>query len=488
MRIVLLGAPGTGKDTQAKKLTGYYGIPRISTGEMLREAVAAGTPNGKRAAPYLESGQHVPDDINCDVLKDRLLEPEIRNGFLIEGFPRSAVQADALDGVLESMNLPVDLVLMMEGDHDLFMERLEGRQSCRACGFKYNVFTVPPRVEGVCDQCGGRVRRRADDYEEIIANRMRAYELQVGPLMQYYKMHGKLRQVNAEASSEAVYRKLRKIIDETPPTVIETEPVVEAAVPIGYDTLDAGAQTKEEALIAEIMAANRGAHKKKASKKAAAKKAAPKKTAPKKAAPKKVAPKKAAPKKAAAKKAAPKKAAAKKAAPKKAAAKKAAAKKAAPKKAAPKKAAAKKAAAKKAAPKKAAPKKAAARKAAPKKVVAKKAAPKKAAPKKAAPKKAAPKKAAPKNAAPKNAAPKTAAPKTAAPKKAAPTKAAPKKAAPKKAAPKKAAPKKAAPKKAAAKKAAPKKAAPKKAAPKKAAAKKAAQKKAAPKKAAAKKR
>ncbi len=160
MRIVLLGAPGTGKDTQAKKLTGYYGIPRISTGEMLREAVAAGTPNGKRAAPYLESGQHVPDEINCDVLKDRLMEPEIRNGFLIEGFPRSAIQADALDAVLESMNLPVDLVLMMEGDHDLFMERLEGRQSCRACGFKYNVFTVPPRVEGVCDQCGGRVRRR----------------------------------------------------------------------------------------------------------------------------------------------------------------------------------------------------------------------------------------------------------------------------------------------------------------------------------------
>ncbi|MES9856094.1 MAG: adenylate kinase [Sedimenticola sp.] len=362
MRVVLLGAPGTGKDTQAKKLTRYYGIPRISTGEMLREAVAAGTPNGKRAAPYLESGQHVPDEINCDVLKDRLMEPEINNGFLLEGFPRNSIQADALDAVLESMNLPIDLVLMMEGDHDLFMERLEGRQSCRACGFKYNVFTVPPRVEGVCDQCGGQVRRRADDYEEIIANRMRAYELQAGPLMRYYKMHGKLRQVNAEASSDAIYRRLRRIIDEAPPTIIETEPVVEAATPIGYDTLNEGGKSKEEALIAEIMSANKVTKKRAASKKTTAKKAASKKAASKKAASKKAASKRAAPKKAAPKKAAPKKAAPKRAAPKRAAPKRAAPKRAAPKRAAPKRAAPKRAAPKRVVPKKAAPKKAVAKK------------------------------------------------------------------------------------------------------------------------------
>ncbi|MET0102136.1 MAG: nucleoside monophosphate kinase [Sedimenticola sp.] len=413
MRMVLLGAPGSGKGTQASKISAKYGIPRISTGDMLREAAAAGDNAGIQAKALLDLGQIVPDEITCDALKWRLSRPDVENGFLLVGFPRGAAQAVILDEVLDAMVLPLDLVMVLDGDPDHFMERLEGRRVCQSCGRTYNIFSVPPRVDGACDDCGGRVKRRADDNEETIANRMRVYEAQFQSLNQYYSLQGKIHLVSAEADDDRVFRDLCKVIDETPETVVERTPEqdMKAGIARIADAIEAAqARVAEQAEEPEAESVESVPEAKAAPKKkvAAKKKAAPKKkvVAKKKAAPKKkvVAKKKAAPKKKvmAKKKAAPKKKviAKKKAAPKK---KVIAKKKAAPKKkvVAKKKTAPKK---KVVAKKKAAPKKkvVAKKKAAPKKkvVAKKKAAPKKkvVAKKKAAPKKkvVAKKKAAPK--------------------------------------------------------------------------------------------
>jgi len=180
MRIVLLGAPGSGKGTQATKLTDHYRLVRISTTVILRQAAQGESMPGKQAKAFLDLGQHVPDEIVCLVLKERLSRQDVQSGFLLVGFPHSAAQADALDEILEELSLPVDLVLQLEGDHDHFMERLEGRETCRSCAAMYNIFFNPPKVEGVCDLCGGRVRRRSDDNEKTISNRMRNYDQHAG--------------------------------------------------------------------------------------------------------------------------------------------------------------------------------------------------------------------------------------------------------------------------------------------------------------------
>ncbi len=502
MRIVLLGAPGSGKGTQAKLLVEKYKVPQISTGDLLRAAVVTGTPLGLRAKEAMEAGQLVSDEIVLGIIRERLAEPDAQKGFILDGFPRNIPQAEALDAMLQSVGMPLQGAILIDVDFDVLMQRLTGRRTCASCGQMYNIYTSPPQLDDRCDKCGGDLRHRADDNEETIGNRLRVYTAQTAPLVEYFRSQGKLYTIDGVGEIEDIFAQVDAVVASLPAGLAEQQPA-EPKVPsvkkaaAGKTTtpekkpeekatvsnVGAGEEltaTAEQAPAAETKAAAKKApaKRKATTKKAVAKKAAPKKAAAKKAAPKKAAAKKAAPKKAAAKKAAPKKAAAKKAAPKKAAAKKAAPKKAAAKKAAPKKAAAKKAAPKKAV-KKAAPKKAV-KKAAPKKAV-KKAAPKKAVAKKAAPKKAV-KKAAPKKAV-KKAAPKKAAAKKAAPKKAVAKKAAPKKAV-KKAAPKKAAAKKAAPKKAAAKKSVlKKKVAVKKAAPKKAAAKKAPAKRGAAKKA-----
>lgn len=442
MRIVLLGAPGSGKGTQAGKLSEYYGIPLISSVSVLKEAAAAETEAGLQARIYQDHNQHVPDEILLLALRDRLLRPDIHNGFLLVGFPRTAAQADALDGLLEELNLPLDLVLRLEGDPDHFMERLEGRRICQSCGAMYNVFTAPPIVEEVCDLCGGRVKRRADDNEETIASRMRIYESQSASLIRYYALHGKLRQTDGSAGDDAVFRALRQILDEHPPTVIETEPVSEPPVPIRLQQPEAAPAGEARAAMgdtasestatpaaAEEKRSGRTAAKKPAAKKAAAKKAAPKKTAPKRTAAKSPPAKKTAAKKkavpgkgaaatmarkkaparvgaakkaagtASAKRPAAKKSGAEKSATKQAAPEKAAVKRDAPVKAAPKKAATAKAPAQLAQPKRGATGKRAAGKGPLKKPPAERAAAAKAAPKKAAAKRAAPGKGSPKKAA-----------------------------------------------------------------------------------------
>jgi adenylate kinase len=422
MRIVLLGAPGSGKGTQAGMLAEHYRIPKISIGDVIRGYEEDNPEIALQAKMSSDTFHHLPEDLAFSALKDRLSAPDVQSGFLLVSFPRTAVQGDRLDEILESLNMPIDLVLQLDGDSDVFMERLEGRRICQSCGQMYNIFTNPPRVEGICDQCGGQIRRRADDNEQTISTRMRIYEHQIASLAQYYKLHGKLRTVSAELDQQALFRALCNVIEATPPTVVVTEPISEPPVALKEHTMVSGSDTTpDEKTVAAseekpqaIVAANEPAAetaappeaaapaKKKAVKKAVVKKAASKKTAAKKSA-KKAAVKKASPskkkaaKKAAVKKAAPKKKAAKKATVKKSAAKKtvkkSAAKKAAVKKTTTKKTAAKKtvkkSVAKKAPIKKASAKKSAVKKAPAKKVTAKKAPAKKAAVKKSPVKKAA---------------------------------------------------------------------------------------------------
>ncbi len=400
MRIVLLGAPGSGKGTQGKQLSEKYHIPQISTGDLLRAAVAAGSSLGLQAKAAMDAGQLVSDDIVLGMIEERLAQSDARKGFILDGFPRNIPQAQALDDMLQRLGKPLDVALHMDVDFDLLMQRLTGRRTCESCGQVFNVYTSPSKLEGQCDSCGGNLRHRADDREETIGNRLKVYEAQTKPLVEYFQEQEKLKTIEAIGEIADIFSGICAILDEIykrkAPRAKKVSLDVDAIAAAVSKKVSAAKEetTMDEPVITAAAAKSKSAKKKKV---AAKKTAAPKKkvAAKKKAAPKKkvAAKKKAAPKKkvAAKKKAAPKKkvAAKKKAAPKK---KVAAKKKAAPKKkvAAKKKAAPKK---KVAAKKKAAPKKkvAAKKKAAPKKkvVAKKKAAPKTkvAAKKKAAPKK-----------------------------------------------------------------------------------------------------
>ncbi len=476
MRIVLLGAPGSGKGTQAKLLIEKYNIPQISTGDLLRAAVEGNTPLGQQARAAMDAGQLVSDDIVLGIIRERLAQADARNGFILDGFPRNIPQAEALDAMLGRMTMPIDAAILIDVDLDSLMQRLTGRRTCASCGQMYNIFSSPPRLDDRCDKCGGELRHRADDNEETIGNRLRIYEAQTAPLVEYFRGQGKLYSVSGQGEIDDIFHSIIKVLDEVrnkPPVMapihLEPEAIREAAEKIAaMINADDNAAAKPAVAKPKPKPAAKSAPAKAAKPaKAAAEKATADKPAAKKAAAKKTTAKKATAKKASAKKAVAKKASVKKTAAKKPAAKKAASKKAAPKKAAVKKKAVKKSAAKPKAVKKAVVKSKASKEAKMKKAVKKKAV-KKAAVKKKAVKKTAVKKKAVKKAAPKKAV-----------KKKAVKKAAPKKKAVKKAVKKKAV-KKAAPKKKAVKKAVKKKAV-KKAAPKKAVKKKAAKKKAAKK-------
>ena len=355
MRIVLIGAPGSGKGTQAKYLIEKYGIPQISTGDLLREAVSEGTPLGLQAKRYMEAGQLVPDELVLDMISERLGREDARKGFILDGFPRNIPQAEALDRMLERMGMPLQVSLLIDVPLDILMQRLTGRRTCSACGAIYNVYTNPPRVPGRCDKCGGELVQRADDNEETVAKRLRVYQEQTAPLIDYYRQQGILRTVPGVGEVEEIFQAIVRILDTLP----AAEKPAEAA------PAEPEAEAKPASRPAKKKAVKKKAAKKKAAgkKKATKKKAAKKKAAKKKVAKKKVAKKKAVKKKAAKNKVARKKVAKKKVAKKKAAKKKAAKKKAAKKKAAKKKVAKKKAARKKAARKKVARKKVARKKA-----------------------------------------------------------------------------------------------------------------------------
>ena len=188
MRLILLGAPGAGKGTQAEVICNTLNIPAISTGNILREAKAKVTPLGLEAATYMDSGKLVPDELVINILKERLKEDDCQNGFILDGFPRTVPQAEALD----QMGVVIDRVVDLEVPDDKIMARLSGRRVCEKCGSSYHVLYKPTKVEGVCDRCGGKTVQRKDDAPETIKERLEVYHAQTEPLKDYYKKTGKL--------------------------------------------------------------------------------------------------------------------------------------------------------------------------------------------------------------------------------------------------------------------------------------------------------
>ena len=188
MRLILLGAPGAGKGTQAEVICNTLNIPAISTGNILREAKAKGTPLGLEAATYMDSGKLVPDELVINILKERLKEDDCQHGLILDGFPRTVPQAEALD----QMGVVIDRVVDLEVPDDKIMARLSGRRVCEKCGSSYHVLYKPTKVEGVCDRCGGKTVQRKDDAPETIKERLEVYHAQTEPLKDYYKKTGKL--------------------------------------------------------------------------------------------------------------------------------------------------------------------------------------------------------------------------------------------------------------------------------------------------------
>lgn len=209
MRIVLLGAPGSGKGTQAKKLVADHGYPQISTGDLLRDAVARGTEYGLKAKAAMEAGQLVSDEIVLGILRDRLAQPDTADGFILDGFPRNLSQASSLEEVLGDIGQPLDAAVLMDLDFEVLFKRLTGRRSCKNCGRIYNIYFLPVPADGRCESCGGdEFVHRADDKEETIGRRLEVYQKETAPLVDYYRALGKLKVVDAEGSFDEVYGRL----------------------------------------------------------------------------------------------------------------------------------------------------------------------------------------------------------------------------------------------------------------------------------------
>ncbi len=212
MNLILLGPPGAGKGTQAKRLTAELGIPQISTGDMLREAVREGSPMGLKAKSYMDAGALVPDEVVVGIVEERIQQPDCAKGFMLDGFPRTTAQADALATMLDKKGLKLDHVVCIEADREELVKRLSGRRTCRQCMAPYHVLFNPPKREGVCDKCGGELFQRDDDKEEAIRARLVTYENQTAPLIAYYEERGILRKVNGLGTVEEVYERIKRAI------------------------------------------------------------------------------------------------------------------------------------------------------------------------------------------------------------------------------------------------------------------------------------
>ena len=216
--IVFLGAPGAGKGTQAKRIVERYGIPQVSTGDILRDNRERGTELGKKVAPIMAAGNLVPDELVLAMVADRLKQPDCERGFILDGFPRTVAQAEWLDGFLASRNFlghkAQPVVISIEVEYNQLLQRLTGRRSCPADGKIYNIYSQPPKKNGVCDFCGSQLVQREDDREEVISERLKSYEKKTLPLADYYRQQGRLHVLNGELPVEQVTAKVFAVIEK----------------------------------------------------------------------------------------------------------------------------------------------------------------------------------------------------------------------------------------------------------------------------------
>lgn len=212
MKIIMLGAPGAGKGTQAKQIAGKYSIPHISTGDIFRANIKNGTDLGKKAKEYMDQGLLVPDELTCDLVMDRIQQDDCVNGFVLDGFPRTIPQAKALDAALEKLGQHMDVAIDVDVPDDNIVNRMSGRRACLDCGATYHVVSLPPKTEGKCDHCGSNLVLRDDDKPETVQKRLSVYHEQTQPLIDYYKNQGILKSVDGTQPMEAVFTAITDIL------------------------------------------------------------------------------------------------------------------------------------------------------------------------------------------------------------------------------------------------------------------------------------
>jgi adenylate kinase len=212
MRLVLFGAPGSGKGTQASLAVQELGVPHISTGDMLRQAVKDGTPLGLKAKAFMDSGTLVPDDLILEMIRERLGKADAAKGFLLDGFPRTVAQAEGLDRLMSSLGQRIEAVVSLEVEPEELIKRLTARRMCPKCGAIFNLMSQPPKTEGICDHCGAALEQRDDDRRETVENRLRVHQQQTAPVMDFYRSRGLLKQVDGSRPPEEVYRSFKEAL------------------------------------------------------------------------------------------------------------------------------------------------------------------------------------------------------------------------------------------------------------------------------------
>jgi len=215
MNLILLGPPGAGKGTQAQKIVERYRIPQISTGDILRAAVKDGTPLGKKAKGFMDQGQLVPDEVVIGIIEGRLKAPDCQGGFILDGFPRTIVQAESLQSTLTKMGKSIDHVISIEVDSEELVRRLTGRRTCKSCGAMYHVLFHPPKKDKVCDRCGAALYQREDDKEETIRKRLIEYERQTAPLIEFYRAKNCLRPVQGVGGQDEIFERIVRLLEAT---------------------------------------------------------------------------------------------------------------------------------------------------------------------------------------------------------------------------------------------------------------------------------
>lgn len=212
MKIIMLGAPGAGKGTQAKQIADKYSIPHISTGDIFRANLKAGTELGKKAKEYMDQGLLVPDELTCDLVMDRIAQGDCKNGFVLDGFPRTIPQAEALDAALTKINQKMDYAIDVDVPDDNIINRMSGRRACLNCGATYHIVSIPTKQEGICDRCGNPVVLRDDDQPETVKKRLNVYHEQTQPLIDYYQKQGILKSVDGTQPMESVFGAIVEIL------------------------------------------------------------------------------------------------------------------------------------------------------------------------------------------------------------------------------------------------------------------------------------